>query len=123
MHAALRPAAGPDGARLARSLSRSYALHVGVRAIEALAIGWLAGALVAACAVLTMRAPITIEGWIAAAICATCAAASSWIPRPPRRADHVRSIDGRLVLGGALVTSAQILPDAHAGTLGAALVR
>src|SRR4051812_44398932 len=112
-----------DGARLARSLSRSFALHVGVRVIETLSVGWLAAALVAASVALTMRAAISWQAWTAAAICAIRAAASVWIPHAPRRDEHVRNADRRLVLGGALVTSAQMLPPARAGFLAAALVR
>jgi hypothetical protein len=109
--------------QLARSLSRSFALHVGMRALEALSIGWLAGALVAASAAVTMHSGLSVQVWIAAGLCAACAGASSWVQHPPRRDEHVRDADLRLALDGALVTSAGIVSSAHSGSLGAALVR
>jgi hypothetical protein len=51
---------------LSRALSRSFALHVVGRVVEALALGWLAAALVLACIALGGRLAGAAHVWSAA---------------------------------------------------------
>src|SRR6186713_164600 len=108
---------------LSRALSRSFALHVFGRVVEALAIGWLAAALVLACIALDAGSPRTGHAWIAAVIAGACAACAAWLEHAPVPREHVRSVDRRLGWNGALVTASDVAGDAGGGTLAFALVR
>lgn len=108
---------------LSRALSRAFALHVVGRVVEALAIGWLAAAVVLACSALGAGANVSEETWIAAGIAGACAAASVWLEHAPRPREHMRSVDRRMGWNGALVTASDVSTDAGGGALAHALVR
>lgn len=112
-----------SSADLSRSLSRSFALHVASRLLEALALGWLAAAIVLACLSLGPEGARGIHVWIAASIAAVCTVSATWIEHAPKPRDHVRAVDRRLGWNGALVTAADVAADAGGGTLARALVR
>ncbi|MBL8859654.1 MAG: hypothetical protein JNL28_14195 [Planctomycetes bacterium] len=109
------------GRALSRSLSRSFALHCAARAAEALALGFLAAAIVWSAVVWTQQSDGGAHTWIAAFVAGSAAAASMWLERSPDVHAHVRRVDERLGLNGALVTaddvSATAAPDSLAGAL------
>jgi hypothetical protein len=108
---------------LSRALSRSFAWHALGRVAEALAIGWLAAAVVLAAVALASTGARAEHVWLAAGIAGAAAAASTWIERAPAAREHVRSVDRRLGWNGALVTAADVSGDAGGGRLAGALVR
>jgi len=107
---------------LRRSISRSFALHLAVRVIEAAAIGWLAACVVLALVTWTMPAAAGLHGALAAGIAGAAAAGALWIERTPRLHDHVRRADRRLGLDGALITARDVSAEAEPASLAGALV-
>lgn len=116
----MRAESGATGAGLSRGLARSFALHCALRALEALALGWLACACVLAAILVTTPAAAPLQAWLAGAIAFACCSASWWVEHAPNRADHVRAVDRRLGFEGALVTAGAL--EAHTGGVAALLV-
>src|SRR5207249_1378837 len=80
-----------------------YALFWSSRALESLALGWLACASTLCCALLSRPGPPGWQAWAASTIAGLCAALAWWTEHTPRRAQLVRRVDMQADAQGAVV--------------------
>lgn len=112
----------PAPARLSRALTRSFVLHVAARVVEALALGWLAAAIVLACDSLSGAPGLAAEAQLIAAIVGLLSAAATFVEHVPAPRAHARRVDERLGMDGALVTALDVRAEESSG-LARALIR
>jgi hypothetical protein len=106
--------ASADVRTLEQRMRLAYALFWSSRALESLALGWLACASTLACAVLSRSespGPPGPQAWAASTIAGVCAALAWWFEHAPECARFVRRVDAQSGAEGAVVTAVEAARD------------